>query len=132
STTSGIGGPRGAPTPDPPAPTGVPRSTMSLPQTTPGRSGVPDVSPDLPGPAWRALLALLGRLPQASLSRGLGRIADVPLPERIRPAVLRTFARAFGIDVSEAELPLEAYPSVNAFFVRRLRPGARSWPGDDG
>lgn len=92
---------------------------------------VPDVTPNLPTPTWRALLFLLGLLPQASLSRALGRIADVPLPRALRRPVLGTFARAVGIDLAEAELPLEEYPTLNAFFVRRLRPGARSWPGDD-
>ncbi|HSK17818.1 MAG TPA: archaetidylserine decarboxylase [Longimicrobiales bacterium] len=92
---------------------------------------VPDVSPDLPGRHWRATIALLRRLPQAALSRGFGRLADMPLPRPLRRRVLGTFARAVGIDVSEAELPLEEYGSINAFFVRRLRAGARSWPRDD-
>lgn len=82
------------------------------------------------GPAWRATLALLGRLPAGSLSRGFGRIADLPLPRPLRRPVLGTFARAAGIDVDEAELPLDAYPSLNRFFVRRLRPGSRRWPDD--
>jgi phosphatidylserine decarboxylase len=44
--------------------------------------------------------------------------------------VLGTFARMVGIDATEADLPLEEYASLNAFFVRRLRPGARTWPMD--
>ena len=92
---------------------------------------VPDVSPDLPGLHWRATIAMLQRLPQASLSRGFGRLADIPLPRPLRRRVLGTFARAVGIDMSEVELPLEAYGSINAFFVRRLRDGARTWPLDD-
>src|SRR5690606_23321559 len=88
--------------------------------------------PDTPSPAWRAVLALLRRLPQAGLSRSLGRLADTPLPRFARTPVLSTFARAFGIDVSEAERPLREYPSVNAFFVRRLRPGARPQPDAPG
>jgi phosphatidylserine decarboxylase len=39
--------------------------------------------------------------------------------------LLGLFARLVGIDTSEAELPLAEYPSVNRFFVRRLKPGAR-------
>jgi phosphatidylserine decarboxylase len=92
---------------------------------------VPDVSPELPPRAWRVILAGLGRLPQAALSRGFGAIADVPLPRSLRRPVLGTFARAVGIDLTEAELPLEEYPSLNAFFVRRLRPGLRAWPEGD-
>jgi phosphatidylserine decarboxylase len=91
---------------------------------------VPAVTPDIPSRKWRAVLALLRRLPQAGLSRSLGRLADLPLPERLRRPVLGTFASAVGIDVEEAEHPLEAYPSLNAFFVRRLAPGRRRWPGD--
>ena len=91
---------------------------------------VPDVTPDIPPATWRALLALLRRLPQGALSRGLGHIADTPLPRALRRPLLRAFARAFGIDISEAELPLEEYGSINAFFVRRLRPGVHSWPDD--
>src|SRR5688572_5061286 len=93
---------------------------------------VPDVSPELPPRAWRLILALLGRLPQGSLSRAFGGVADVPLPRPLRRPVLGAFARAVGIDLAEAELPLEEYGSLNAFFVRRLRPGARSWPLAEG
>lgn len=95
------------------------------------RDFVPDVTPELPGIHWRATLALLERLPQAALSRGLGRVADVPLPRTLRRGVLGAFARTVGIDVSEAELPLDEYGSVNAFFVRRLREGVRAWPNDE-
>lgn len=96
----------------------------------PGRDSVPDATPDLPGLHWRATIALLRRLPHAALSRAFGRIADVSVPRRLRRRVLGTFARALRIDMSEAELPLEEYDSMNALFVRRLRPGVRSWPRD--
>ncbi len=81
-------------------------------------------------PAWRLLLALLARLPQGALSRGFGRIADIPIPRSMRSAVLGAFARGAGIDLTEVEQPLSAYPTLNAFFVRRLRDGARNWPAD--
>lgn len=93
---------------------------------------VPDVSPDLPAPGWRALLALLAQLPQPGLSRAFGQLADLRIPRPMRGAVLGSFARAVGIDVTEAELPLTEYPTLNAFFVRRLRPDARTAPGDPG
>jgi phosphatidylserine decarboxylase len=92
---------------------------------------VPDVTPELPPRVWRLILALLGRLPQGSLSRAFGSVADVPLARPLRRPVLGAFARAVGIDLSEAEHPLEEYGSLNEFFVRRLRPGARSWPAGD-
>jgi phosphatidylserine decarboxylase len=89
-----------------------------------------DDTPDLPGLRWRATLSLLRRLPQGALSRGFGRMADVPIPPALRRTVLGAFARAVGADVDEAEQPLEAYPTLNRFFTRKLKPGARSWPAD--
>ena len=88
---------------------------------------VPAVSPDLPSPSWRVLLAALQRLPQGALSRSFGRLADTPLPRALRRPVLSAFARAVGIDADEAELPFEQYVSLNSFFVRRLKAGARPW-----
>jgi phosphatidylserine decarboxylase len=72
-------------------------------------------------------LAALRRLPQGALSRSFGRLADTPLPRRLRRPVLAAFARTLGIVISEAELPLEEYASLNAFFVRRLKSGVRPW-----
>lgn len=92
----------------------------------------PDVSPDLPPSSWRLILSLLGRLPQGALSRSFGRLADLPIPRPLRPAVLGAFARAVGVDLTEAERPIAEYGSLNDFFVRRLRPGARSWPTESG
>ena len=86
--------------------------------------------PDLPSAGARAVLRVLGRLPQGALSRAFGRLADTPLPRPLRRPVLGAFARAVGANVDECELPLEEYPSLNRFFVRRLRPGARAWPRD--
>jgi phosphatidylserine decarboxylase len=88
---------------------------------------VTDERPSRPSPGWRSTLALLERLPQGALSRGAGWLADRPLPRVLRGPVLGGFARLVGLDVEEAEHPLEAYPSLNHFFVRRLRPGIRSW-----
>lgn len=60
------------------------------------------------------------------LSSGLvGRLADLRLPTRLRAPVLRAFARLTGADLAEARGPLEIYPTVGAFFVRRLVEGAR-------
>jgi len=91
---------------------------------------IPDVSPDLPSRRWRFILALLERLPQAGLSRGLGRLADLSIPRPLRGLVLGRIAGALGIDLAEAARPLEEYGSLNDLFVRHLRDGARTWPRD--
>ena len=79
---------------------------------------------------WSLLLALLKRLPQGLLSRVTGWIADLRLPGLLRGPVIGTFARVAGINVTEAEAPPASYPSVGAYFTRRLRPGARNWPAE--
>lgn len=79
---------------------------------------------------WRATIALLSRLPQPALSRAFGRLARVPLPPAVRRPVLLSFARFAGIDLSEVEHSIESFPTLDAFFVRTLRPGLRSWPVD--
>lgn len=85
------------------------------------------MTPAVSRPAWRALILALERLPQGAISRVAGRVADTPIPVGLRRPVLGAFARAVGIDVDEAERSLEAYGSINEFFTRRLRPGARPW-----
>ena len=79
---------------------------------------------------WRVLIVLVNRLPQVALSRVVGRLADLKLPRFLRRPVLAGFALLVGIDRSEVELDLPEYPSLGAFFVRRLRPGARPMADD--
>ncbi len=79
---------------------------------------------------WRLVFSSLRRLPQGSLSRLFGLLADTPLPLWARSPVIGTLARMVGAEVEEAEKPLTAYVSVNAFFARHLRSGARRWPSD--
>jgi phosphatidylserine decarboxylase len=91
---------------------------------------VPAVAPELPPIRWRAILRALRFLPQASLSRGFGLLADMPIAAPLRTLVLGTVAARLGIDLNEAERPLQQYRSVNELFVRKLKPGLRNWPGD--
>src|SRR5689334_7227782 len=68
--------------------------------------------------AWRAT-------PQRALSGIIGWWARRSVPAAVRRAYLGAFARNYGIDVSEAEKPLEQYGGVQELFTRRLREGAR-------
>ncbi|MDT8368166.1 MAG: archaetidylserine decarboxylase [Longimicrobiales bacterium] len=79
---------------------------------------------------WRAALTALSLLPLGLMSRCAGTLARIPLPPLLRGPVLGLWARATGVRVEEAEHPLSAYPTVDAFFTRRLRPGLRSWERD--
>ncbi len=77
---------------------------------------------------WKLVLGALARLPQGAISRLVGRLADLTIPRALRRPVLGTFARLAGIDVTEAAEPIDAYATLDAFFVRRLRADVRSWP----
>src|SRR5688572_18976541 len=63
-------------------------------------------------------------------SRLCGWLADRKLPTFLRAPVYRAYARATGADLSELRLALADHPSLGAFFVRRLKDGARSFPAD--
>lgn len=76
--------------------------------------------------ADRVKLSALRLLPKNAVSRAFGVVAEIPLPPGVRNAVNHGFARYAGIDVSECEVPPGDYGSLNAFFTRRLREGARS------
>jgi phosphatidylserine decarboxylase len=63
-------------------------------------------------------------------SRLCGWLADRKLPTLLRAPVYRAYARATGADLSELRLALADHPSLGAFFVRRLKDGARTFPKD--
>ena len=69
---------------------------------------------------------------RTAMSRFVGWAADRKIPGALRPLVYRGYARFTGADLSEVQLPLEGYPSLGAFFVRRLKDGARSIAQDPG
>lgn len=73
----------------------------------------------------RLLILLLSVLPKHALSRGAGWVATRPIPRPLRARVHRGYSRVFGARPEEAALPLEEYPTLNAFFTRTLKPGLR-------
>ena len=70
-------------------------------------------------------------LPKNVVSRAAGSMAEIELPPPLQARVNRVFAQMAQIDVEEAEQEPEAYASLNAFFTRRLRSGARPVDTDD-
>jgi phosphatidylserine decarboxylase len=73
----------------------------------------------------RLIQAALDAASAPALATVVERMADTPLPGPAMAAVIRAFARAVGADLGEAEAPPEAYPTLNAFFTRGLKPGLR-------
>lgn len=73
----------------------------------------------------RLALGAVRALPRNALSRLVGRAASLHLPAAWRAPVCRAFAAAVGADLSEVRDPLERFESLQAFFTRALRDGAR-------
>ncbi len=67
-----------------------------------------------------------------ALSRTTGWLADRTIPRPLRASVYRGYARATGADLGELRLPLSEHPNLSAFFVRRLKEGARPIERDQG
>lgn len=66
----------------------------------------------------RSMIELSSR---KSISRLTGKLAQ----SRVSRGFIRSFARIYDIQVQEAEKPIGEYRSLNEFFTRRLKPGAR-------
>ncbi len=73
-----------------------------------------------------AAAQLLRALPRVRLSRAVGRLCDRPLSPGVSRVIARAYARAYRVDLSEAERADDGYASFDAFFTRRLRSGART------
>ena len=69
-------------------------------------------------------IALQHLVPQHALSRLAGRVAASQTPW-LRDRLIRRFAAAYGVDLSEAARGIGEFASFNDFFTRELKPGAR-------
>jgi phosphatidylserine decarboxylase len=68
---------------------------------------------------------LLRALSVPAASRLTGRLSDARLPPILVRAVIRAYSSFYGVDWSEVRDPVGSFRTFNAFFVRRLRNGAR-------
>ena len=72
-----------------------------------------------------AFVRLQRLLPKHPMSRLAGRLAASEAPW-VRGPLIRAFAKAYGVDMAQAERPdLASYRSFNDFFSRALTPDAR-------
>jgi phosphatidylserine decarboxylase len=60
------------------------------------------------------------------MSKTVGWIADRRIPRPLREPIYRGYCRFTGAAIDEARPPIDGYPSLGAFFVRRLAQGART------
>ena len=69
--------------------------------------------------------AVIPLLPKDDLSYWVGRLVHQELPESLRISSMRAFAKAYNIDLNEAEKPLEEYRSIGDLFTRKLKEDVR-------
>ncbi|PPQ82220.1 hypothetical protein CVT25_008075 [Psilocybe cyanescens] len=73
---------------------------------------------------------VIGALPLRNMSRLWGYVNSLELPVWFRPFGIRLYAYSFGCNLDEMEpSDLREYPSLGAFFYRKLKDGVR--PVDD-
>jgi phosphatidylserine decarboxylase len=73
----------------------------------------------------KVLISGLGVLPKNLMSRVAGHVAGLRFPQPLQRAQIRAFGSFFGVDFDEVKEPLSHFSSVQDFFVRELKEGAR-------
>lgn len=71
------------------------------------------------------MAAITRFLPKNHLSYIVGKLVHFHLPRFIWTPIIKIFAKAYQIDLDEAEKPVNEYPSLGEFFIRKLKPGVR-------
>jgi phosphatidylserine decarboxylase len=81
-------------------------------------------------PAARAVATSLRVLPRKRISRLVGQLSRVEAPDSVLSMAMRVYCRAYDIDLADYEIPAEGFTSFDAFFTRKLKPGARPIDAD--
>jgi phosphatidylserine decarboxylase len=74
--------------------------------------------------AWLAW-SIARHLPLNAMSRLTGSLGSLTVPQWLRKPLFSAYAYVYGADLAEADRPVEQYATFQAFFTRRLKPGAR-------
>ena len=82
--------------------------------------------------ATYAAAQILRALPRERITRAVGRLCDLPMPQAVTSAVVGIYARAYRVDMAEAVTPDGGFSCFDAFFTRPLRDGARPLCPDEG
>lgn len=64
-------------------------------------------------------------LPKNDLSHWVGRLVHKKIPGPIGRKMVQGFAKAYNLNMDEAEHPIDQYDSVGALFTRKLKAGVR-------
>jgi len=68
---------------------------------------------------------LIRLLPRTRISEVMGKLADAQLPGPVSRVVMGAYARAYNVDLAEAQPEAKPYASFDAFFTRPLVDGVR-------
>lgn len=69
--------------------------------------------------------ALLGRIPQETLGRVMGRLSEQRVPPALLAPIVHAYSKLYRVDLDEAQQPDGGYASFDAFFTRSLKAGLR-------
>ena len=72
-----------------------------------------------------AAAQVIRAIPRVHISRAVGYLCERTLPRRLSSFATSVYARAYEVNLGEAEEQIGPYPSFDQFFTRRLRPGVR-------
>ncbi len=78
---------------------------------------------------FRGVGKAMALVAQNIMSFTTGLLARARLPKPLAILANRIFAKAFGINMSEAASPLASYATIEDLFTRRLKPGVRGFEG---
>src|SRR5690606_29758813 len=84
-----------------------------------------------PSLATRVAAETLRLLPRKRISRGLGVLASRPASASALRQAIDLYVRAYGVDLTEAQVPEGGFETFDDFFTRALVPGARPVEGDE-
>ncbi|ATB48049.1 archaetidylserine decarboxylase [Corallococcus macrosporus] len=73
----------------------------------------------------QTFMKLMQVLPKSALSTVVGMATRLPVPAPVHQAAMRAFAKAYDVDMEEAEHSFDHYPTFAQFFTRGLKPGLR-------
>lgn len=73
----------------------------------------------------RAIARLMYLLPRERLTRAVGVVTGAEVPSAVLQPVLRTYIRAYDVDMSDYRVPEGGFRSFNEFFTRPLKEGRR-------
>ena len=78
------------------------------------------------GGSGKGLILFLKFFPKTGWSRFLSRLVTMRLPRALNRKVMRMFVDQYQLNMDEAELALEEYPTLGALFTRAVKPGTHT------